>query len=141
MKTVIPIDIVTLGDDNSFHIFISGIVDGNQCELLIDTGASFTIFDSRMIPEMPDDDNESQRIESASINPGDLKCSIGQINELILGSFKCRDRKIALIDLTHVNEMYKRFTHKRIAGLIGSDFLLEHNAVIDYKKRQLVLQF
>ena len=34
----------------------------------------------------------------------------------------------------------EKFTDKRVAGLIGSDFLLKHKAIIDYKRRELVLR-
>jgi len=58
-----------------------------------------------------------------------------------LGDLKCQDWTIALIDLTHVNNIYKKFTDKQVAGLIGSDFLFKFNAIIDYKKSELVLRY
>jgi hypothetical protein len=50
------------------------------------------------------------------------------------------DWTVVLIDLSHVNDLYRKFTDKRVAGLIGSDFLLKHKAIIDYKRRELVLR-
>jgi len=140
MKTILPIDIVTLGEDNSFHLFVSGFINGKEYDLLIDTGASHTIFDASLIPQAPDSELESHGIQSAGIHAGELKSSIGHIKKFKLGDLKRVDWTVVLIDLTHVNDLYKKFTEKRVAGLIGSDFLLKHKAMIDYKKRVLVLR-
>lgn len=140
MKTVVPIDIVTLGEDNSFHLFVSGRINGQEYDLLIDTGASHTIFDATLIPEVPVSEIEGNEIQSAGIHAGELKSSIGHIKKFRLGDLKRVNWTVVLIDLTHVNDLYKRFTDKRVAGLIGSDFLLKHKAMIDYKKKTLLLR-
>jgi len=140
MKTILPIDIVTLGEDNSYHLFVSGAINGKKYDLLIDTGASHTIFDATMIPESPTDETAGHEIQSAGIHAGELKSSIGHIKKFKLGDLKRTNWTVVLIDLTHVNDLYKKFTNKRVAGLIGSDFLLKHKAIIDYKKRELVLR-
>ena len=140
MKTILPIDIVTLGEENSYHLFVSGSINGKEYDLLIDTGASHTIFDASLIPEAPTGKIEAHEIQSAGIHAGELKSSIGLIKKFKLGDLKRVDWIVVLIDLTHVNDLYKKFTDKRVAGLIGSDFLLHHKAMIDYKKRELVLR-
>ena len=140
MKTTLPIDIVTLGEDNSFHLFVSGYINGQSYDLLIDTGASHTIFDSSLIQEVPADETVGHEIQSAGIHAGELKTSIGHIKKFKLGDLKYVDWTVVLLDLTHVNNLYGKFSDKRVAGLIGSDFLLKHKAIIDYKKRELVLR-
>ena len=140
MKTILPIDIVTLGEDNSYHLFVSGVINGLKYDLLIDTGASHTIFDAALIPEAPASERAEQEIQSAGIHAGELKSSIGHIKKFKIGGLKRVNWTVVLIDLTHVNDLYRKFTDKRVAGLIGSDFLLKHKAIIDYKKRELVLR-
>ena len=140
MKTILPIDIVTLGEDNSFHLFVSSIIDGQKYDLLIDTGASHTIFDAALISEMPYNERIGKEIQSMGIHAGELKSSIGRIKKFKLGDLKRVNWTVVLIDLTHINDLYGKFTSKRVAGLIGSDFLLRHKAVIDYKKKELVLR-
>ena len=140
MKTILPIDIVTLGEDNSFHLFVSGVINGKKYDLLIDTGASHTIFDATLIPPAPADKSAGFEIQSAGIHAGELINSIGHIKKFKLGDLKRANWTVVLIDLTHVNDLYRKFTDKRVAGLIGSDFLLRHKAIIDYKRRELVLR-
>ena len=141
MKTVIPIDIVALGEKDSFHLFISGLINNRHYDLLIDTGASHTIFDATLVPALSDNEIEDYKIESAGISAGELDTGLGRISEFRLGDLMLKDWTVVLIDLSHVNSLYGKFTDKRIAGLIGSDFLLKYLAVIDYKKRELVLRF
>ncbi len=140
MKTIIPIDIVTLGEENSYHLFVSAIINGKKYDMLIDTGASQTVFDATLIPESTNDKIRIQEIQSAGIQAGELKSSIGNIEKFKLGDLKRRNWTVVLIDLQHVNALYKRFSSKHVAGLIGSDFLLRHKAIIDYKKKELVLR-
>jgi len=140
MTTVIPIVIVALGDDDSYHLFINGEIDGKNCDLLIDTGASHTIFDANIISEISVNVNDVRKIESAGIQAGELNSSFGRIKEFKLGELRRKNWTVVLIDLTHVNNLYMKFTDKRVAGLIGSDFLLKHNAIIDYKRKELVLR-
>ena len=139
-KTVIPIEIVKLGDENSYHLFVSGLINDIHCELLIDTGASQTIFDSNLKPEIPAAEIQGAEIQSAGINAGELNCNIGCIKNFQLGEMKLENWTVVMIDLTHVNNLYKKITDKRVAGLIGSDFLLKYKAIIDYKKMELVLR-
>ena len=140
MKTILPMDIVILGEDDSYHLFVSGYINGQKYDLLIDTGASHTIFDATLITDKHTGDIPENQIQSTGIHAGELKTDIGIIQKFELGDLKRMKWTVVLIDLTHVNEMYKKFTDKRIAGLIGSDFLLKHKAVIDYKKMELVLR-
>lgn len=140
MKTILPIDIVTLGEDNSYHLFVRGSINGEKCDLLIDTGASHTIFDATLIPKADDKKKKGKEIQSAGIHEGELKTDLGYIRKFKLGDLKRNDWTVILIDLSHVNGLYRKFTSKRVAGLIGSDFLLQYRAIIDYKKRELVLR-
>ena len=140
MKTILPIDIVTLGEENSFHLFVDGVINGQEYDLLIDTGASHTIFDATLFPEASADKIAEHKIQSAGIQAGELKSSIGHIKKFKLGDLKYVNWTVVMIDLSHVNGLYQKFSKKRVAGLIGSDFLLKHKAIIDYKKRELVLR-
>jgi len=140
MKTILPIHIVTLGEDQSFHLFVSGSINDQIYDLLIDTGASHTIFDASLFPEAPADEIAGHDIQSAGIHAGELKSSIGFLKKFKLGDLKRKNWTVVLIDLTYINKLYQKFTDKRVAGLIGSDFLLKHKAIIDYKKQALVLR-
>jgi len=138
-KKSLPLDIVKLGEDNSYHLFVRGKINGVEYDLLIDTGASHTIFDASLFPKKPAEEGDPH-IQSSGINAGALSCLFGHIEKFKLGKMKRKNWTVIMIDLTHVNEMYKKFSDKHVAGLIGSDFLLKHKAIIDYKKRRIVFK-
>ncbi|MDR0814927.1 MAG: retroviral-like aspartic protease family protein [Bacteroidales bacterium] len=138
MKIVIPFEVVTLGEENSYHLLVRGKLNGKPCDLLIDTGASQTVFDIALIPELPKKDQPD--IQSSGINAGEMVTGFGIVTRFKLGELKLKDWRVVLMDMNHVNGIYQRFSSKKISGLIGSDFLLRYNAVINYKKRHLVLR-
>jgi hypothetical protein len=131
-------EIVRLNEENSYHLFITGRINGKMFDFMIDTGASQTIFDIAVIPELPKE--EQPEIHSTGINKGELVTSFGIIRKFELGKLKKEEWKVILVDMAHINGIYKRFSSKQVAGLIGSDFLLAHQSVINYKKRHLVLR-
>jgi hypothetical protein len=140
MKTIIPIDVITLGDDNSYHLFVGGRINGQSYDLLIDTGASHTIFDLNLLPAITEESGERSEIQSSGIQAGDLQSRMGYVEKFELGDLKREQWTVILIDLTHINNLYRKFSAKVVAGLIGSDLLLQYNAIVDYKKKELTLR-
>jgi hypothetical protein len=58
---------------------------------------------------------------------------------LTVGRLKIENYSCVLLDLSHVNALYQKYCDKSIAGLIGSDFLVQYQAIIDYGKRSMKL--
>ena len=72
MTIKIPIEIVEL-DNNSFHLFVEGFVNGQRCDLIIDTGASKTVFALNHISDILDEPAEILAgIQSAGINAAEM---------------------------------------------------------------------
>jgi hypothetical protein len=131
-------EVVRLDEENSYHLFVTGNINGKTCDLLIDTGASQTVFDIAVIPEIP---KEAQpEIHSAGINAGEVATGFGIIRSFKIGKLKKKEWQVVLMDMSYINSIYRRFTSKQVVGLIGSDFLLAHQSVINYKKRHLVIR-
>jgi hypothetical protein len=139
MRLKIPIQIIELEEQN-FHIAI-------QCKFytesvgiwVIDTGASKSVFDKTLVDFYKDSGIEEE-IHSAGISDQPMKTIITVLKPFYIGTFKIKNMKVALLDLTHINSLYKNAMNMEICGLIGSDFLLKHSAVIDYKKKRLTLK-
>jgi len=138
MKIKIPIQIVELEEGN-FHLIATGkSPDGATGSWAVDTGASKTVFDKNLEKYYLQDD-DSEEIHSAGIGEKPLVTKIATLPFFSLGKFKVKNMKVALIDLSHINELYHRATSIEICGLIGGDFLMKHKAVIDYKRRYLFI--
>lgn len=139
MRIKIPIQIIEL-EKHNFHIAITcRFFDGTAGLWIIDTGASKTVFDKNRI-DYYTDSGEEEEIHSVGISDQPLKSAIAKLKSLQFEKLNIQQLKVALLDLAHINEVYQKVTNLEICGLIGSDFLLKYKAVIDYKKRRLILK-
>lgn len=138
----IPLQIIELEQDN-YHILIEGYFNDETLSYwIIDTGASKTVLDLNLSSfyEIIDSDNLDD-FQSAGINQGMTETSVGKMFHLRFGDLEIEDHKVALIDLTHVNDIYRKYTTYQIAGLLGSDILMKHKCVIDYKRKIIKFQY
>jgi hypothetical protein len=140
MKFIIPLELIELEEDN-YHLTVkSRFGNGEEGLWVIDTGASKTVFNIALnnffdlVPE-----EEEKIIRSAGIGSDQLDTVLGVLHPFSLGDFPISPLKVALFDLSHINSLYYHVVEKEICGLIGSDFLLEHKAMIDYSKLRLIL--
>jgi len=139
MKIKIPLQIIELEKGN-FHLIANGkFNDGTIGCWAIDTGASKTVFDKTRKEFYTLSAENPEEIHSAGISDTPLVTSIGSMVVFHLGRFKVENLKVALIDLSHINQLYSRAANIAIWGLIGGDFLVKHKALIDYKKKFLQL--
>jgi hypothetical protein len=140
MKHVIPLELIELEEFN-YHLAIKSVFkEGTEALWVIDTGASKTVFDWSLAENYDAIPPEEETIvRSAGIGNDQLDTTLGMLHEFYLGDLLIPPIKVALIDLSHINTLYYHATEKEICGLIGSDFLLENKAVIDYARLKITL--
>jgi len=134
----IPLLLIELEREN-YHILIQGhFEDETPAYWIIDTGASKSVLDINLkaFYEVTDSDNEDD-YQSAGINQGMLETSVGKMAYLRFGDLKITNHKLALIDLTHVNDIYSKYTSYRISGLLGGDILMYYHCKIDYSRKTI----
>jgi len=140
MKIKIPLQIIEL-EEHNFHIIVTGkFDDGSTGFWAIDTGASKTVFDKNLSDKYENTDEEADEIHTAGVGEKPLSTTLGNLPGILLGKLKTGKLTVALLDLSHINELYKKATDLEICGLIGGDFLMKHRAVIDYKRKLLILE-
>jgi predicted aspartyl protease len=138
-KHVIPLQLVELEDGN-YHILIESIFqNGTKGKWAIDTGASKTVFDANQLDHFKITDNSNNNVQSAGIGEGQIETQTGMLTSFKIGEAEIKNRDVAVIDLKHVNKLYKQFINETIVGLLGSDFLVEYKAIIDFQKMQLII--
>jgi len=139
MRIKIPINTIELEPDN-YHIVISSVFPNAQTgNWVIDTGASKTVFDKSLEGYYSLLEGELDEIHTAGIGEQPHEISMALLKHLQLGELEIKNLKVALLDLTHINKLYLNAANLKICGLIGGDFLMKYKAVIDYKKKRLVL--
>ena len=138
-RTVIPLEIIDL-DDNGVHLLIVAKIGRRaKINLLIDTGASKSVFDSELFADYVNDISDEDEIKSTGIGSGEITSKKANLYNLTVGKFKFDDYELVLMDLSHINKMYSNFTDKKIWGLLGGDFLAKHNSIINYKSKSLII--
>ncbi|NQU55293.1 MAG: aspartyl protease family protein [Bacteroidetes bacterium] len=140
MRIKIPIEIIELESDN-YHIMVSSVfADGISVNWIIDTGASKTVFDKTLVEYYSVSEGESDEIHTAGIGEQPMNVILAELNSMSFGKLKIGTQKVALLDLSHINELYSKVSDIKISGLLGGDFLMKHRAVIDYQKKLLILK-
>lgn len=142
MQYSIPIEIIEMEAEN-FHLVVESVFfNGSTGKWIIDTGASKTVLDKTLNLHY----NESEAVNdneilSAGIGEKLIETSEGIIPDLDFNGMVLENLKVALIDLSHINNLYKKYSEITICGLIGSDFLHKYKAIIDYSEKKLILNF
>ncbi len=141
MKTVIPFKVLSIGDDG-FHLMIKLVLNKKSANVIIDTGASKTVFDKKQILKYGANKKFDQLDSlSSGLGTNTMKSHFTILKKMKIGSLEIEDFKIVLLDLSHVNKSYKEVGLPQIDGVLGSDLLLKYNAVIDYGQKKLKLKF
>ncbi len=139
-SSIIDLEVLTIEDDGS-HLICKAKINGKNARILIDTGASRSVFDQERIRLFV---NEKSFIQNEKLSTG-LGTNSMPTSSVTLKSFKIGELKIddflaILLDLQHVNVTYGTLGHEAIDGVLGNDILLKHKAVIDYNKKILKLR-
>ena len=139
-KTIeIPLYILAIQDDG-YHVFLELKVNDVKVYMLLDTGASRTVFDIETLRKIHTgivmEENEDK---ATGLGSNAVDNFIASINKLEIGGLKIKNYETGVLDLSHVNTSYAKINIPAIAGVFGSDILMDYNAVISYKKKTLKL--
>ena len=104
---------------------------------VIDSGASKSVFDVSLTSLYSTDENES--VMATGLGKEVVETSSGTISEFKIGGFNFGQLKVALVDFSHINDEYAKFSGKKIVGLIGCDFLYSRKAILDFEHTKLML--
>jgi hypothetical protein len=139
MKTILPINLFPIENDG-FHLKVSIEINGITANAIIDTGASRSVFDETRIQSFIGDDNleEHDRL-SSGLGTNTMTSKKVLLSTLKLGDLEIVAYDATILDLKHVNQSYEKLGLAPIDGIIGGDILTDYKAVIDYEKKELVL--
>jgi len=140
MSVSIPIEVIELEQDN-YHLLASvRFSDGESGKWVIDTGASKSVFDQNLPQYYKTLDGLTEELHSAGFYDEPIKSTLGILESFSFGKFRIDEMKVAVMDLSHINTLYSKYSGIKICGLLGGDFLIRYNAVIDYRKKRMILR-
>lgn len=138
-NTILPLRILHLNDKGA-HLLIAVRINGKKARVLIDTGASNTVFDKHRLPDfLKGARMETEERLSSGLGTSNMQSQSAVLNKLELGSIIIKNHYTLVLDLSHVNSSYENMKLKPIDGVIGGDILKKYKANIDYGKKKLVL--
>ncbi|WP_316841613.1 aspartyl protease family protein [Pedobacter gandavensis] len=138
MRTItVPLTLINLQDDG-FHLLVEIVVFGKKCFAVLDTGASRSVFDITLIKNNISELAYSEETHATTLfaTSSTIQATIPKIK---MGRLVINDYETVALDLETVNHAYDQMGHPMIAGIIGSDILLQYQAIINYKKLKLFL--
>ena len=125
-------------EEEGFHVMIKGKINGMEANLLIDTGASRTIFDLAAVDRFI---NQAQLKKKEGIAAGvgseNLDSFLFTIEALELGEVTLHNYEAVAIDLSSIHDNYETLKLPRIDGVIGGDLLVHLKATINYRLRKI----
>lgn len=141
MITKIPLELIDLNGDG-YHLAMQVEVNGMPLRMILDTGASRTVFDINRIDQFVTNPEMSPNEQlSTGLGTNDMESNILQIDSFILGELHIRDYTTIAIDMVHINQTYEILELPLIDGVLGGDILHEFQGRLDYKNAELILKF
>ncbi len=123
------------------HLMLTARWHKVKLRLVLDTGASKTVFDKATIialfPELELLQSEQQ---SAGLGTSAMESHLFDLTGLQLGSCQIAGLQAAALDLSHILKSYSEMGELPIQGILGGDILYKYGAKIDYRKLTLLLR-
>ncbi len=139
MTIKVPFEILQIEEDG-YHLLVKASIKNEKINLLIDTGASKTVFDYNKMLGIIDNSKLKQNSKlSVGLGSDKIKSYSIVLKQIKIGNFQINNFKTALIDLLNVNNSYKKLGLPEINGILGGDFFLQTNTIINYKEKFLEL--
>jgi len=142
--SIIPLELMNIEGDG-YHLMIEAEVNGNDVRLLVDTGASKTVFDKTRLQSLVEDGAEEHYEDLEQLSTGlgtnSMQGQVTELDSFSFGDVKIKDYPVVVLDMDHVNQSYEMLGDRGIDGVLGSDILKKYDAVIYFKKRVLKLYF
>ncbi|NOR86335.1 MAG: clan AA aspartic protease [Bacteroidales bacterium] len=141
MITRIPIKLIDLNGDG-YHLSLEAQINDEPVLLILDTGASRTVFDMNRISRFVKNPGlELNEQLSTGLGTNSMESNILQIDSFILGEMQIKNYSSVAIDMVHINQTYEMLEMPSIDGVLGGDILKEFDAKIDYRSLLLSLKF
>ena len=142
--SIIPLELLQIEGDG-YHLMIEAVVNEKPVRLLVDTGASKTVFDKTRLQPLVEEgaEKEFEDLEQLSTGLGTNSMQ-GQVAELSLfqfGNIEIENYPVVVLDMEHVNQSYEMLGDRGIDGVLGSDILKKYDAVIYFKKKVLKVYY
>jgi predicted aspartyl protease len=138
-KSEIELHVANIREDG-YHVFVYISVNGQYTRMLLDTGASRTVFDINWLREVHADiEMEENEDKATGLGSSEVENFIVFLDEVRISQCTLTNYQVGALNLEHVNLSYQYMGLPSIGGVLGSDILVHFNAVIDLGKAKMAL--
>lgn len=129
-------------DSEGIHLLLNVYIFDQLVKLVLDTGASRTVFDLETIQSLQNQgDLKSVENLSAGLGTTTMQSFTYQLPELRIGDeFIIKEYTTAVLDLSSIKSTYAQLNMPPVVGVLGGDVLVNYNAIINYRNLTLNLQ-
>lgn len=139
--TTVPLQLINLQHDG-FHLLVEVKVFGQRFDMVLDTGASKTVFDKTTVEKhISAEDLLSSDHLSTGLGTTSMQSFTIRLPVLHIGKLKLHDFEAAVLDLSTISYAYEHLQLPPVIGVIGGDILQRYQATISYDKLQLKFKF
>lgn len=131
---------IFLRNNGAGHFKLNLKINGAAGNFIIDTGASHSVIDEVSAGKFSLKFSDKASKDAGGLGNSALKTRKSTRNMIDLKGFQIKKAVLIAIDLSHVNDTLKKGGSGRIDGVIGSDILKKHKALIDYSEKALYLK-
>lgn len=138
--TNIPLEIIQLQPDG-FHTLIQIRLLDKTFKMVVDTGASKTVFDKTTLLGAGVIESQLQRtnVLSSGLGTNGMESYFVHIPLATIGDWQIKNFDFAVLDLSSINYAYHQMKLEPIVGVLGGDILHAYSAVINYRTATLKL--
>ncbi|HVF55281.1 MAG TPA: retropepsin-like aspartic protease [Pyrinomonadaceae bacterium] len=121
------------------QIEVRAKVNGEDALLLVDTGASGTVFDEASAARLKLEARDAEAV-AAGLGVTSQSAAFCEVGELVLGALTLKNITTRIVDMSHVNTALRQRGAQSCDGVLGADVLVGRAAVIDYRDFKLYLK-
>jgi hypothetical protein len=140
MRTKLPLKVLKI-DADGFHISVTAKINGKSAHLVVDTGASRTVFDKERIKKYFKKEaiTDIEKL-STGLGTNSMQSQVTTLEKFEIAKIVLSEYTAVLLDLSHVITSYQSIGLKPVEGVIGSDILKKFKAIIDFRTNTMTLE-
>jgi hypothetical protein len=112
-------------------------VNGKPCVFLVDTGGGATLID---LSKKDQYGLEVQALRDYAAGIGSASPLVRTTGVFGINGKEIRNDSLFLMDISYINAEFKKVRSRQVDGVLGTDFLEKHKAIIDYSRSTLCLK-
>jgi predicted aspartyl protease len=129
---------IRMQESEGSNLYVRGSINGTKARLMVDTGAPGTLLHSKFVVRMKIPTQKS-RFNSIGVNVPESRLHLANITKLSIGPMNMPGSRVGVIDLQGVIHNGLDASPP-IVGLLGSQMLRDHHAIIDFGTKSLYLK-